>query len=475
MRLTVKLVLWFFVPVVLAVAVNAFYGVRAELERFEADVAARHVVMGRVLRAAFSEVLDTDGETRAVSVLDYTDKRIRLVDIRWVHLEPGAPSARVPAVSLDRLAPLRLGQDVHEKADGRLRSYVPLFLQDRPLSALELSESLDSERAVVGAAVFRELRAVAAIAIAIGVVAAGVGGVLVGHPVRLLVEHARRVGSGDFSIAAVPRRSDELADLAREMNAMCLQLGEAHRAKLRAIEQLRHADRLTTVGKLASGLAHELGTPLNVITLRARSIAQGRAEGERAVDAARSIAEQATRMTNLVRQLLDFARPSTPLRTLIDVREVIARSVDLVAPVAAKARIRVETDVAPGLPALRANGPQLEQVLTNLLVNAVHSMPDGGTVRISADAPAAASVPGSTTVRHDLIRLSVKDEGTGIAEENLAHLFEPFFTTKEVGVGTGLGLAVCYGIVRDHGGFIDVVSTVGEGSTFSVHLPKDRS
>lgn len=475
MRLTIKLVLWFFACVVLAVGINGWFGVRGELERYEADLEQRHVVMGRVLRAAFSEVMDTDGEARAVSMLDYTDKRFRTLDIRWVHLDEGAPPERRPLVPLPRLGPIGADHDVHEKSDGKLRSYIPMHLEGRAVTALEFSESLEGERVVVRRAVLREMRAVGAVALVIGVAAAVLGIMLVARPMRRLVLHARRVGAGDLSPTSVPTGKDEIAELAREMNAMCARLTDAQESKLAARDQLRRAERLSTVGTLASGLAHELGTPLNVIALRAKAIAQGRAAGERAQEAATSIAEQAARMTNLVRQLLDFARRRTPQRDVVDLQEVVRRTADLVETVAAKAKVRCAVQTSQRLPDVRGDASQLEQVLTNLLMNAVQAMPGGGTVHVSGRIVSATPPADHGGAEGEYVRIDVRDEGTGISSETLPHIFEPFFTTKDVGVGTGLGLAVCYGIVRDHGGWIDVTTTVGEGSEFRVFLPKELS
>lgn len=472
MRLTVKLVVWFLVCVVLAVGINGFYGARGELERYEADLAARHVVMGLVLRAAFGEVMDTDGEARAVSMLDYTDKRFRLVNIRWVHLEEGAPDERRPLTALENLAPIHHDQPVHEKDAGKLRSYIPMHLAGRPVSALEFSETLEGEQAVVRHAVLRELRSVGAVAFAIGIAAAVLGVLLVARPMRRLVEHARRIGRADLSPMTVSNGKDEIAELGREMNAMCAQLAEAQDAKLEALEELRHAERLSTVGKLASGLAHELGTPLNVITLRAKAIARGRATGERAQTAATSVVEQATKVTNLVRQLLNFARRRAPQRDVVEVGDVVRRTAALVEPVAAKAKVRIDIHADEALK-VTGDAAQLEQVVTNLLVNAIQAMPDGGTVTVttSAEVVTPPADRGAAAGRH--VRISVRDAGPGISDDVCVHLFEPFFTTKDVGEGTGLGLAVCYGIIRDHDGWIDVEPGLGQGAEFSIYLRQE--
>ncbi|MBX3189641.1 MAG: HAMP domain-containing protein [Labilithrix sp.] len=475
MRLTVRLVVWFFLCVVFAVGINGYLAVRSELERFESDAAARHVVIGLVLRAAFAEVMDTDGEARAVSVLDYTDKHIRLVDIRWVHLEVDAPEDRKPNAPLAKLAPLRADQEVHDKADGKLFSYVPVHIEGRPLSALELSASLDGERTVVRDAILREVRAVATVAIAVGIAAALLGIFLVGRPMRRIVEHARRIGKGDLSPMPASPRRDEISELGREMNAMCAQLADAQEAKLVALDQLRRAERLSTVGKLASGLAHELGTPLNVITLRAKAIAQGRAAGPGAQEAAKSIGEQTSKMTNLVRQLLDFARRKAPHRDVVNVEELAKRTADLVETVAAKSKVRFDVRVGGGVPKVQGDASQLEQVLTNLFVNAIHAMPGGGAIHVATTLVTKTPPADHGGKKGSWIEISVRDEGNGITEETLPHIFEPFFTTKDVGEGTGLGLAVCYGIVRDHGGWIDVKTAVREGTTFAVYLPKELS
>jgi signal transduction histidine kinase len=475
MRLTFRLVLWFFLCVVLAVGINGYYGVRSELRDYETEMARRHVVIGLVLRAAFAEVMTEDGEGRATSMLDYTDKHIREVDVRWVHLRPDASAEHLPHVALAKLGALREDREVNEKADGKLWSYVPVHIEGRDLSALEFSASLDGERAVVRNAIIQEVRAVVLIALAVGIAAGLLGIFLVGRPIRRLVEHARRIGNGDFSPTAALSRRDEISELGREMNAMCTQLSDAQEAKSVALDQVRRVERLSTVGTLASGLAHELGTPLNVITLRAKAISQGRAVGDGAREAATSIAEQTSRMTMLVRQLLDFARRKTPQRDIVDLAQIARRTAHLVDAVASKARVEFEIEVPEQLPKVRGDASQLEQVLANLFMNAIHAMPDGGTVHVSTDLATTTPPvdhggrPGSYVV------LSVRDAGEGISAETLPHIFEPFFTTKDVGEGTGLGLAVCYGIVRDHGGWIDVTTRAGHGSTFSVYLPKDPS
>lgn len=478
MRLTFKLVTWFLLSVIVVVGVNGYLGVRSEVARYQTELAQHHAVMGRVLRDAFSVTVQTEGEARAVSMLNYADKRTRQVDIRWVALEapPWAVGMGMPEAPLTVLHPLLADHDVHyfDTKHNRLLSYVAVRVEGRKISALEFAESYEGIGTVMNRAVAKELAAVVAIAIAAGLAAALLGVALVGRPVQQLVEHARRVGMGDLSSRTPVVKSGELGELSQEMNLMCVQLVEAQNTRLKALEQLRHAERLTTVGKLASGLAHELGTPLNVIILRAKSIASGKATGEAAKESATSIAEQATRMTHLVRQLLEFARRRPPERSTVNLEQVVAKTADFLNTLFAKARVRIEMSRSAPSDVVRGDASQLQQLVTNIFVNAVQAMPDGGVIDVAIDdVEAIPPADLATTARQTFLRTRIRDEGTGISDDALPHIFEPFFTTKAIGEGTGLGLSVCYGIARDHNGWIEVDSHVGHGATFSIFLPKE--
>jgi len=268
------------------------------------------------------------------------------------------------------------------------------------------------------------------------------------------------------------RQRDELGELAKEINLMCERLAEERGAREQATEQLRHADRLTTVGKLASGLAHELGTPLNVVRGRAKLIVDGEVEGADVRDSARIVVEQAERMTALIRQLLDFARPRSPHKAPVNVPNLARRVCELVATIARKAEVTLVQPEIDATLVVDADDGQLSQVMTNLVVNAVQATPSNGSVTIQASAIERGPPPYVGGSVKTWIAIEVIDTGKGIDETARARVFEPFYTTKEVGEGTGLGLSVSWGIVREHGGWIDVASTPGQGSTFTVYLPR---
>jgi signal transduction histidine kinase len=239
-----------------------------------------------------------------------------------------------------------------------------------------------------------------------------------------------------------------------------------------AVEQLRHADRLNTVGKLASGLAHELGTPLNVVAGRASLIASRRVAGDEACKSAEVIVQQTERMSAIIRNLLSFARRGGARKSPLDLSRLVRETVALLEPLAKKQG--VEIHVMNGTPHVApVNAGELQQVLTNLVMNAVQAMPKGGVVRVTLEqGPVPADHGRASRSSTPYARIRVKDEGTGIAPDVLPHIFDPFFTTKDVGDGTGLGLSVTFGIVRDHGGWIEASSTLGEGAEFVVYLPQ---
>ena len=177
-------------------------------------------------------------------------------------------------------------------------------------------------------------------------------------------------------------------------------------------------------------------------------------------------------MTKIVRQLLQFARRKGAEKTPCDSRGLVEEAIALLRPLAHKHAVELiilPTSVDPIVP---VDASQFQQVVTNLVMNAVQAMPRGGRVELSLEVVHTRPPAEPSTGDADYLCLAVKDSGAGIEPGNLGQIFEPFFTTKDVGEGTGLGLPVSYGIVRDHGGWIDVTSKIGQGSTFCVFLPR---
>lgn len=304
---------------------------------------------------------------------------------------------------------------------------------------------------------------------------------MIGGPLQALIEKTRQVAEGDLRTPVTVGGSDELATLANALNQMCEKLDASQQAVLResarrleTMEQLRHDDRLKTVGRLASGVAHELGTPLNVVSGRASLIAGGNLTPYDVISSARTIHSETARMTGIVQQLLNFARRSTPKRTLCSLDSVIELTISLMEPLIRKNQAHV--DVAHKLPEggmVNADSAQIQQVLSNLLTNSLLSKDAGVQIRIVAEQCSVVPPDSSEGKPMPCARITVTDDGEGISESDLPHIFEPFFTTRDLGKGTGLGLSIAHGIVAEHGGWMTAESTVGKGTSFSVYLPVD--
>lgn len=234
---------------------------------------------------------------------------------------------------------------------------------------------------------------------------------------------------------------------------------EVEREKRMLLEQLRHADRLATLGQLAAGMAHELNEPLGSILGFAQLARKNSDLPEQAAGDIERIAAAALHARDIIRKLLLFAHQTPPSRAPLDLNHLVENGLQFLRAHCEQEAVEIQLALAPEPPRLVADGGQLHQVLTNLVVNALQAMPHGGTLTIST----------ATDDEHAM--LIVEDTGIGIAEDAMDKLFLPFFTTKDVGVGTGLGLPVAHGIVTAHGGSIQVQSTVGHGSRFEVCLP----
>ncbi len=225
--------------------------------------------------------------------------------------------------------------------------------------------------------------------------------------------------------------------------------------------QMAQTEKLAAIGQLAAGVAHEVNNPMGVIQCYARLIAKSQEPDSQAVRDAEIIQKHIQQCQKVVADLLNFARVSESRKQTARIDDCLDEVVSLVEPHYNKKGITVSVAKAPDLPPAEVDEAQFKQVLMNLVINAVQSMPDGGRLTVAADCDEAAGA----------LRVSVADTGMGIGEKDIRRIFEPFFTTKDPGKGTGLGLSVSYGIIQQHGGDIRVESVPGEGSTFTVMLP----
>jgi signal transduction histidine kinase len=470
MRLTRKFIAALVISVALVAMIQGYFDFRRERDVFDNQMRAEATALGRALARGMAEVWERDGEAAARQFLLTASSRSEHIRARWIWID--ATSRDAPRISREQLAPLDDGRVVIVKAAGLLLTYIPVKVPEPRDGGLEIAQPLEQLHKFTSDSLRNGIIASASAVVIAGLLALGLGVVFIGRPISRLAEKARRVGTGDLSGPLELAQRDELGQLAREINLMCERLAAERAAREAATEQLRHADRLTTVGKLASGIAHELGTPLNVVQGRARLIRDREVDGDDITGSAQIVLDQAERMTALIRELLDFARPRAPHKTSLRVAGLVKRVCELVETIARKANVKLAPLSHEDELRADADEGQLHQVLTNLVINAIHAMPDGGTVEIVTRLATATPPPYVENPAASWIAIEVRDRGVGMDATTRERIFEPFFTTKDVGEGTGLGLSVSWGIVREHGGWIEVQSAPNVGSTFTVWLPR---
>ena len=302
----------------------------------------------------------------------------------------------------------------------------------------------------------------------------------VARPILQLRSMSQAVAGGDLERSSGFKRTDEIGELANAFDIMTLRLRERTEeaarlyeeairrakelaemnARLQATQaQLVQSEKLASVGQLTAGIVHDVKNPLAVIKGLAEELAEEGGLDAFTIDGLETIRDSASKANSIVTDLLKFARQSTPEMQTRDMRTTLESVFRLTEYLLRKGNVTLVTDLPLTSVMATYDAQQIEQVLINLVTNAVQAMPEGGTLDVLLKE------------QDDKLFITLRDSGGGISEENLVRIFDPFFTTKPEGEGTGLGLSVSYGIVSRHGGLIEVESEIGIGSTFIVTLP----
>jgi two-component system, NtrC family, sensor kinase len=313
---------------------------------------------------------------------------------------------------------------------------------------------------------------------------------VVGRPVKALRRGTEHLAAGDLGYQIDVRSQDEIGELARSFNGMSRQLQAEHNQNVawtrrleqrveqktrelkRAHEHAFETEKMASIGKLAAVLAHEINNPLSGILTYAKLLRKWLGQPDRnqvprqdIYDSLDLIASESRRCGELVKNLLTFSRTTPMNLESTSLNQVIERSLRLIQHQLDLAQIQVEADLDGELPPVLCDGAQIEQVLLALMMNALDAMPRGGNLWLAT----------KLQRKESLVRITVRDDGTGISPEILPHIFEPFLTTKESGRGVGLGLAISRSILQRHNGDIRVQSEAGRGTTFTVTLPCDAA
>ena len=300
----------------------------------------------------------------------------------------------------------------------------------------------------------------------------------ISRPINDLIERIREIGKGHWEQRIAVSGHDEVSSLAQEFNRMCERLQESYarlvkeqEEKLKLERDLRHSEKLASVGQLAAGLAHEIGTPLNIIGGRAEYLLRRPRSAEEINDTLHTIRSQIDRIAGIVRQLLEFSRRKEPTLRPLSISWLLSKVQKLLQHKIQEKGVKLDLDVSEPLPMIEADPDLLQQVFINLYLNSLHEMSSGGTIKIRAALNQDSDSASQTANGRNTLKVTFEDNGPGIPAEHIERVFDPFFTTKDIGEGTGLGLSVTYGIVKDHRGDIRVESEPGQFTRFVIYLP----
>jgi signal transduction histidine kinase len=305
----------------------------------------------------------------------------------------------------------------------------------------------------------------------------------IGRPIRALIAGARAVGRGDLSQRIGVKRRDEIGQLAEEFNRMAGNLQATHdevlrqnEERLRLEQEVHQAQKLAEVGMLAAEVAHEIGTPLNIISGRAevldRLLPTERPE-RRHLDV---IIKQTERISSIIRALLDYTRPRRPALKAESVIPILGRVADFLLERSRRRSVRIQMDLPVGLPRVLGDAESLQQLFLNLLMNALDASPPGSVIAVSAGPEPRLPPEGRGRIvrgkaEQPCLTVHILDSGKGMTAEQLDHIFEPFFSTRTGGQGTGLGLPIVEEIIRAHRGEVELQSIPGRGTEALVRIP----
>ena len=476
MRLAAKLVLLYLVGLSAIVAVFTVLTLQSDRRLWREQHARRSIELTAAIGPAIAECLRRGDIADAHRLLQRASFGLQQTKLTLVQTTGNIHDA-------DPM--FRRVRTVFTQSDDRqprIISTVPVRVDDGTCGLLRI-ESVPRDANAFSSAMRRSAIALSSVTVLSAAVIAVGGLIWVGRPLAGLIEKVNRIAEGNFADDDndAVRTGDELGRLSAAIDNMRRSLAEqrdridseTHR-RIRTVEQLRHADRLRTVGRLAAGIAHEVGTPLAVVSGRADLIARGGLNDNDIRDSATSIKEESDRIADTIRGLLDFARGGTEIQTTprvgepvsndmtstldgCGVAETIDSAVSLIQPIANNAGCQIVREHPDQAIVAAIESTVLRQCLTNLMDNAIDA--DARQIHVAHHAI------------QDEVEIIVRDDGNGMDASTMEHAFDPFFTTKDVGRGTGLGLSIVYGIINDAGGRIDVESHSESGTKFSIRLP----
>jgi signal transduction histidine kinase len=502
MRIATRLTLLLLLAVALVMAGFATLRNHQERQRLVGEVQQEALVLASAIKLVVEHAL-RDRRPQDIQQLlaemvqeQYPIDRVRIYDRRLEETASASSEAAAPpGVPREEIAAvLDSSRNLVRYLDTPTRPVVHVILPLRgrrgeAAGVLEVVQAASRVRREISEATRENILRVSLLSLTIVLVIWMAARVSIRRPLDRLVQATLAFGRGELDQRISHRRRDEIGQLATAFNRMAEELQrtrgeliEQGQIRLELERQLQQGQKLAAVGRLASEVAHEVGTPLNIISGRAESIRKGLPSDHPAERHVATILRQTERITGSLRELLDYTRPRRPAVRPHPVSPLLNRLVELLEPLAQRRGVELKMRVAAGLLPIRADADLFQQALMNLVTNALDATPPGGRVQIVAAVDSEPG-PGAAEARPSVrcgvspdprVTILVEDAGGGIPAQRLERIFEPFFSTKAPGRGTGLGLSIVEDIVRAHGGAIEIASAEGRGTTVLLYWPAVR-
>ncbi len=473
------------IGIIALLALDGYLSFNREVSQFDIDMTNNAILIGRIMSGMISQTWKEDGKNGAINLIQYANSSENNMKFRWVWMDalPNTPDA--PYLARKKLDSVFHGESasfkiITKEGYSYRYTYVPVRVESQRFGALELIQPMSQLTEYANKTLLWSFIVGSILLLTSGLILYKLFNIKIRGPLDQLSTKAKRIGDGDLSPDLILKGDDEFANLASVMNDMCRRLKAAkenirteNEARISALEQLRHTERLSTLGRLSAGIAHEMGTPLNIIAGRAKLITSGGLEKNEVDECSRIIQEQANRMTKLIQQFLDFARRRKPRHSPENIVHLASQVFEMLRPTALKQNVKLFLVNDKDVPIVSIDASQIQQVLINMTLNGIQAMLKGGKLELEIHTEISHPFSNTDCKKRKYLTMNFLDEGGGIAEESIKHIFDPFFTTKDVGQGTGLGLSIAYGIIEEHGGWIDVKNDLGKGVCFKIFLPAE--
>jgi signal transduction histidine kinase len=461
--------------------IGSFVILSREEELYRQDIMNQGKVLAEISRLTLTNVMVYEemgmmDEQNLVDYLDYfiinlmeQDKRVRYVMILdnegWVlaHSNPSQSNKAYMDKSIKEVltnlkTEITYGGFYNEPV---LIITSPLNISTKNWGVIRFGFSLKEVQESIGF-LKKEVMLITIVFSLISLIIINIGARVLSKPVTRLariMDGIKTHGDLEQQFPELKDRQDELGELQRSFFWMLQRLRDADREQKRTTEVLSQTEKMVSVGRLASGVAHEINNPLSGITLCFRNLIEADVDSRTREKLIQAVNDSLQKIENIVKQLLDFSRMTVTEKTTVNLNNLINRLLVLFNYPASKKNVKIVNYLSDDIPEILIDENKMSQVFTNIIINALQALDSGGTLTIK------------TAMDNGFCVVSIEDTGVGIPPDILPNIFDPFFTTKRIGEGTGLGLSVSKGIVEQHGGIIEVESQAGAGTRFRIKLP----